>query len=67
MEHLLMDFKIKLSAQRMLEAENVLKLDKEKDRDIILITSGKIFGFDQVLEMLEKMLNYHNQLNNSRE
>lgn len=61
MENLIVDLKEKLALRRKLEAEKVLKLDPESDREVILLASGKIYELDEVIGFLENMLMYQQQ------
>jgi len=61
MEHLIIDLKERLALRRKNEAEKVLKLDAEADREVILLSSGKIFELDEVIGFLENMLMYQQQ------
>lgn len=59
MEHLVCDLKEKLFERRKKEAEKVLKYNPGTDRELILLSSGKIYELDEVLGLLEDMLNYY--------
>lgn len=61
MEYLICDLKDKLFERRKKEEEKVLKYNTETDRELILLSSGKIYELDEVLGFLEDMLNYNNQ------
>ena len=61
MEHLIIDLKERLALRRKNEADKVLKLDAEADREVILLSSGKIFELDEVIGFLENMLMYQQQ------
>jgi hypothetical protein len=61
MEHLIVDLKEKLSERRKNETEKVFKYDKETDRELILLASGKIFELDEVIGFLDNLLTYHKQ------
>lgn len=61
MENLIVDLKEKLALRRKLEAEKVLKLDPESDREVILLASGKIYELDEVIGFLENLLMYQQQ------
>jgi hypothetical protein len=58
MENLIVDLKEKLAIRRKLEADKVLKLDPESDREVILLASGKIYELDEVIGFLDNMLMY---------
>jgi hypothetical protein len=61
MENLIVDLKEKLVLRRKIEADKVLKLDPESDREVILLASGKIYELDEVIGFLENMLTYQQQ------
>lgn len=61
MEQLLIDLKDRLIQRRKLEAERVLRLDPQTDRDIVLMASGKIYELDEVIGFLENILTYQQQ------
>jgi hypothetical protein len=61
MENLIVDLKEKLALRRKLEADRVLKLDPESDREVILLASGKIYELDEVIGFLNNMLMYQQQ------
>jgi hypothetical protein len=61
MEQLIIDLKEKLALRRKLEAEKVLKLDPQSDREVILLSSGKIYELDEVIGFLENLLMYQQQ------
>ncbi|HET9570700.1 MAG TPA: hypothetical protein VFP20_04765 [Bacteroidales bacterium] len=58
MEQLLIDLKERLILRRNIEAERVLKLDPQSDRDIVLMASGKIYELDEVIGFLDNMMTY---------
>jgi len=61
MEHLITDLKEKLALRRKLEADKVLRLNPQTDREVILLSSGKIYELDEVIGFLENMLMYQQQ------
>lgn len=61
MERLVADLKEKLALRRKIEADKVLKLDPQTDREVILLLSGKIFELDEVIGFLDNMLTYQQQ------
>ena len=61
MEHLICDLKEKLILRRKNELYRVQKYDAQKDKELYLISYGKIFELDQLIILLNEMLNYHNQ------
>ncbi len=61
MERLIADLKDKLTLRRKIEADKVLKLDPQIDREVILLLSGKIYELDEVIGFLDNMLTYQQQ------
>ena len=61
MEQLILDLKDRLVLRRKMEADKVLMLDPQVDRDIVLMASGKIYELDEVIGFLENVLSYHRQ------
>jgi len=61
MERLIADLKDKLTLRRKTEADKVLKLDPQTDREVILLLSGKIYELDEVIGFLDNMLTYQQQ------
>jgi hypothetical protein len=60
-EHLVYDLMDKLVLRREIEYNKVLKLDKAKDKELILIYSGKIIELDFLIGLVNEMLAYFNQ------
>jgi hypothetical protein len=58
MEHLVLDLKEKLILRRKSEMNRLQELDKEDDKVLILISSGKIFELDFLINYIEEMINY---------
>lgn len=59
MEDLICDLKEKLIIRKNIEIERVKKYDPEKFKDLLLISSGKIFELDQLIGFMDDMLNYN--------
>ena len=67
MEHLIIDLKQHLILKRMKEMKNIQEFNQETDKDIILISSGKIIELDLLIKSLEEIINYINKTRNIRE
>lgn len=61
MEHLICDLKEKLILRRKYEFDRAQKYNIETDKEILMISSGKIFELDHLIGFLEEMLRYNNQ------
>ena len=61
MEHLICDLKEKLLLRRKNEFDRAQKYNVETDKEILMISSGKIFELDHLIGFLEEMLKYNNQ------
>lgn len=61
MENLIVNLNEKLILRRKNEYTKIQKLDKETNKELILISSGKIMELDQFVGFIENMLNYYNQ------
>jgi hypothetical protein len=61
MEHLIYDLKEKLIARRENEYNKVEKMDKDFNKDFILISSGKFIELDYLINAIDELLKYHNQ------
>jgi hypothetical protein len=59
MEKLILDLKEKLIIRKNIEFERVKKLDPEKFKELLLISSGRIYELDQLINYLNDMLNYN--------
>jgi hypothetical protein len=59
MENLICDLKERLIIRKNIELERVRKLDPVKYKDLLLISSGKIFEIDQLVGFLDDVLNYN--------
>ena len=58
MEHLVTDLKEKLILRRKSELNRLQELNKEDDKVLILISSGKISELDFLINSIEEMINY---------
>jgi len=56
MEHLIIDLKINLMLIRKNEMKKIQEFNQETDKDLILITSGKILELDFIIKSLEEMI-----------
>ena len=61
MEHLIYDLKEKLIARRENEYNKIEKMDKDLNKDLILISSGKFIELDFVINAIDEMLKYNHQ------
>lgn len=59
MEHLVIQLKEKLTARRCNELERAQRLQPESQKDLILISSGKIFELDFLIQCLDELIAYH--------
>lgn len=59
MEHLVINLKENLILRRKNEANRMLEMEKDTGRDLLLISSGKIFELDFLIESLEEMIDYN--------
>jgi hypothetical protein len=58
MEHLVIDLKLNLILRRKNEIKKVEEYNTETDKDLILISSGKIIELEFLIKSLEEMINY---------
>lgn len=58
MEYLILDLKEKLIARRKNENCAIKKLRKETDKELILISAGKIIELDFLINSINEMLTY---------
>lgn len=58
MEHLIINLKENLITRKMIEMNKVKALNKEVERDLILISSGRIFELDFLIKSLNEMIQY---------
>jgi len=56
MEHLIIDLKINLMLIRKNEMKKIQEFNQETDKDLILISSGKILELDFLIKSLEEMI-----------
>jgi len=61
MENLILNLKENLIARKNNELARLQKYDVELNKDLILMSSGKIMELDQLLSYIENMLNYYYQ------
>ena len=64
MEHLITDRKLNLILRRKNEMKNIQEFNQETDKDLILISSGKILKLDFLIKSLEEMMNYFEKTKN---
>lgn len=67
MEHLVINLKENLIHRKVNEMNKVKTLNKEVDRDLILISSGKIFELDFLIKSLNDMVQYFYSSKNIKE
>jgi hypothetical protein len=58
MEHLVIKLKENLIQRNMNEMNKVIGFSKDSDRDLILISSGKILELDFLIKNLNEMIQY---------
>lgn len=58
MEHLILDLKESLLIRKQNEVKIMDDFNKEEDRDLLLITTGKIIELEYLLKCLENMIMY---------
>ena len=58
MEHLVTDLKQNLIIRRKNEIKRIQGLNTETDKDLILISSGKIIELDFLIVSMEEMIHY---------
>jgi hypothetical protein len=61
MEYLVIDLKQKLIQRKMNEMKNIENFDKEEDKNLILVATGKIFELDFLIKSLDDMIEYLNK------
>jgi len=61
MENLILNLKENLIARKNNELARLQKFDVDLNKDLILISSGKIIELDQLICCIENMLNYYYQ------
>lgn len=67
MEHLVINLKENLIHRKLNEMNKVKTLNKDVDRDLILISSGKIFELDFLIKSLNDMIQYFNSTKSIKE
>ncbi len=63
MENLINDLKSKFILQRKNELIKAHEYKDEKDKDLLLITTGKILELDHIINCLNDMQSYHQKIN----
>lgn len=58
MEHLFIDLLLNLILRRKNEMKNIQEFNQETDKDLILISAGKILELDFLIKSLEEIMNY---------
>jgi hypothetical protein len=61
MEHVLNDLKEKLILRKHREMDKIRNLEAATNKEVVLISAGKIIELDHLINMLDTMLNYGNQ------
>ena len=64
MEHLIIDLKENLIQRRKSEVARIEELSKVDCKDLILISSGKIFELDSLIKDLDNMIKYFEKTKN---
>jgi hypothetical protein len=64
MEHLVIQLKEKLITRRCNELERAQRLQPESQKDLILISSGKIFELEFLIQCLDELIAYHKNTKN---
>lgn len=67
MENLILNLKENLIARKNNELARLQKYDVVFNKDLILMSSGKIMELDQLISHIENMLNYYNQTKKIRQ
>jgi hypothetical protein len=67
MEHLVINLKESLILRKKNELQKANELIKETDRDLLLISSGKIIELDFLIKSLNEMIQYFNFTNKIKE
>jgi L-serine deaminase len=62
MEYLIKDLIVKLSDRKKVEMNIIETYKKEKLKDLILISSGKIIELDHLISDLKEMLKYNSKV-----
>lgn len=58
MEHLVINLKQNLIQRKMKEMKLIENLNSEADRNLILVSTGKIFELDFLIKRLDDMIEY---------
>ena len=61
MEHLIIDLKELLVLRKSNELDRMKGLEMNTEKDLLLISTGKVFELDFLIKALDDMLNYHNK------
>ncbi len=61
MEHLIIDLKETLVIRKKNELIRIKEFEMETDKDLLLISSGKVFELDSLIKALDEMINYYNK------
>lgn len=67
MEHLVIQLIESLMQRKQQEMNRISTLNKEENRDLLLIASGKIFELDVILKSLTELINYYESTKKIRE
>lgn len=59
MEHLVINMIENLMQRKQQEMERIRTFNKEEDKDLLLIASGKIFELDFLVRSLNELINYY--------
>jgi hypothetical protein len=61
MEHLVINLKQNLIQRKMKEMKLIENLNPEADKNLILVSTGKIFELDFLIKRLDDMIEYMNK------
>jgi len=61
MEHLVINLKENLILRKQNELNKTKELYKETDKELLLISSGKIFELDFLIKSLDNLITYYNK------
>ena len=67
MEYLVNDLREQLLIRRKNEYEALEKWNKENNKELSLISSGKLIELDFVIKAIADLLSYYNKTRNSKE
>lgn len=62
MESLVKELKENLIQRRKNEMDQLHKLKKETDKELVLILSGKIFELDFIIKCMDELISYNERL-----